>query len=77
MYNATSEETAKVKDSDGDGMPDWFEKQFALNPSDASDAGTKTLDSYGRYTNLEMYLHYLVREITSSQNNNGEYIKLN
>ena len=58
-------------------MPDWFEKQFALDSSDPSDAVTKTLDSYGRYTNLEMYLHYLVREITTSQNNNGEYIKLN
>ncbi len=77
VYKATSEETAKVKDSDGDGMPDWFEKQFALDASDASDAVAKTLDSYGRYTNLEMYLHYLVRKITASQNNNGEYIKLN
>ena len=77
VYNATSEEAAKVKDSDADGMPDWFEKQFALDSSDPSDAVTKTLDSYGRYTNLEMYLHYLVREITVLQNNNGEYIKLN
>ena len=76
-YNADSEETAKVKDSDGDGMPDWFEKEFGLDASKASDAAEKTLDQYGRYTNLEMYLHYLVREITASQNNNGEYIKLN
>lgn len=77
VYNATSEETAKVKDSDADGMPDWFEKEFGLDASKATDAAEKTLDQYGRYTNLEMYLHYLVREITSSQNNNGEYIKLN
>ena len=76
VYNATSEETAKVKDSDGDGMPDWFEKQFALNASDASDAGAKTLDSYGRYTNLEMYLHYLVRDIVTAQNNDGEYMNI-
>ena len=76
VYNATSEETAKVKDSDADGMPDWFEKEFGLDASKATDAAEKTLDQYGRYTNLEMYLHYLVREITSSQNNNGEYIKL-
>ena len=76
VYNATSEETAKVKDSDGDGMPDWFEKQFALDASDASDSSAKTLDSYGRYTNLEMYLHYLVRDIVTAQNNGGEYMNI-
>ena len=76
VYNATSEETAKVKDSDGDGMPDWFEKQFALDASDASDSSAKTLDSYGRYTNLEMYLHYLVRDIVAAQNNGGEYMNI-
>ena len=77
VYDASSDETAKVKDTDADGMPDWFEKEFGLDASKANDAAEKTLDQYGRYTNLEMYLHYLVREITSSQNNNGEYIKLN
>lgn len=76
VYNATSEETAKVKDSDGDGMPDWFEKQFALDASDSSDAVARTLDSYGRYTNIEMYLHYLVRDIVASQNDGGEYMNI-
>ena len=75
-YEATSKELADAKDSDSDGMPDWFEKQFALDASDASDAGAKTLDSYGRYTNLEMYLHYLVREIVASQNDGGEYMNI-
>lgn len=77
VYTATSEEMASVKDTDGDGMPDWFEKEFGLDSSKASDSAEKTLDQYERYTNLEMYLHYLVRDITASQNNNGEYIKLN
>ena len=75
-YEATSKELADAKDSDSDGMPDWFEKQFALDASDASDAGAKTLDSYGRYTNLEMYLHYLVRDIIASQNDDGEYMNI-
>lgn len=77
VYTATSEEMAAVKDTDGDGMPDWFEKEFGLDASKPSDSADRTLDSYGRYTNLEMYLHYLVKDITALQNKDGEYIKLN
>jgi len=75
-YEATSEELARVKDTDGDGMPDWFEKQFSLDPSKADDGTAMTLDPYGRYTNLEMYLHYLVRDIVQGQNAGGTYEKL-
>lgn len=63
-YGATADEIkAAATDSDGDGIPDWFETMAGLNKSNASDGNATTLDKYRRYTNLEMYLQYLVRGI--------------
>jgi hypothetical protein len=47
-------------DTDRDGMPDTWEKQHGLNPTDAND-GNKDLNGDG-YTNLEKYLNSLVGE---------------
>jgi len=55
-------------DSDNDGMPDVWETANGLNPNDASDAKTYTLDSKGYYTNLEVYANSLVENIMKSGN---------
>jgi hypothetical protein len=46
-------------DSDHDGMPDSWETEKGLNPDDPSD-GSGDLDGDG-YTNIEEYLHSLLR----------------
>ena len=43
-----------VADADHDGMPDWWEKKYGLNPNDPSDA-VKDANGDG-YTNIEKYL---------------------
>ena len=72
-YSATEAQISANLDSDGDGMPDAFEEKFGLKKDDASDGKQVWLDKNGRYTNLEMYLHYLVREIVSAQGSNADY----
>ncbi len=63
------------KDSDRDGMPDSFEQLAGLNPNEASDANGHAFDP--RYTNLEIYLHWLVQEITLQQVAGGTSAPLN
>ena len=47
--------TVAPKDSDGDGMPDDWERRYRLNPFDRSDAN---LDKDGDgYTSIEEYLN--------------------
>ncbi|MCD8312902.1 MAG: pectate lyase, partial [Bacteroidales bacterium] len=62
-------------DSDNDGMPDWFEEQFGLD-STKNDSTGYDLDKYGRYTNIEMYAHYLVKDIVKGQIASGTYTAL-
>ncbi len=75
-YSASAQELAAVKDTDGDGIPDAVEEAWGLDKGSASDGAAVSLDSKGRYTNLEMYLHYLVRDIVAGGNAGGTYVKL-
>ena len=59
-------------DSDGDGMADIWETANGLNPTDASDGKTYTLDPKGWYTNVEVYCNALVEEQVKAQNADAE-----
>ena len=67
----TLNSTAAPVDTDGDGMPDEWEKSNGLDPSDPSDG--KTIGTDG-YSNLENYLNSLVAEMTEAQNAGGELL---
>lgn len=59
-------------DTDGDGIPDVWEKANGLNPNKALDGSLKTLDKKGWYTNLEVYLNSLVEPIVKAQNSKAQ-----
>ena len=59
-------------DADNDGIPDAWETANGLNPNDATDALTYSLDSKGYYTNLEVYANSLVEDIMKQGNADAE-----
>lgn len=61
-----------ITDTDRDGMPDSWETLYGLNPNDASDANTYTLDSKRWYTNIEVYANSLVEADIKAQNANAQ-----
>lgn len=62
----------KAEDTDNDGIPDAWEKENGLNPNDASDASTFSLDPKGYYTNIEVYANSLVEGIVKAQRADAE-----
>ena len=63
-----------VTDTDGDGMPDWWEDSNGLNKNDASDGKAVASDGY---TNLEHYINGLVQDIMTRENEGGRQISGN
>lgn len=59
-------------DTDGDGMPDEWERLNGLDPNNAEDGSTYTLDPKGFYTNVEVYINQLVEDIMKNGNANAE-----
>lgn len=63
--------TAAPKDSDGDGMPDEWEKANGLDPENPDDGAVLTKDGY---TNLEHYINSLVEDIMTKGNEGGKML---
>ncbi len=60
----TLQQTAVLKDSDGDGMPDDWEVAQKLN---SALANSEAYDLSTGYTNIEVYLNSIVNSITANQ----------
>ena len=69
-YNLESNSRAADFDTDGDGMPDAWEKANGLDPN-TDDSAEYTLDKIGFYTNVEVYCNSLVEEIMKAGNTNA------
>lgn len=59
-------------DTDKDGIPDAWEITNGLDPNDATDALTYSVDSKEYYTNLEVYANSLVEDIMKQGNADAE-----
>lgn len=69
----SSENRPENYDTDGDGMPDEWETANGLNPNDANDANTFTVDTEkGWYTNVEVYMNSIVEDIMKGGNADAE-----
>lgn len=55
-------------DTDNDGIPDAWETANGLNPNNASDGNTYTLDPKGFYTNLEVFANALIEDLIKAEN---------
>lgn len=71
----TSVTEVNIKDTDGDGIPDYREEEYGLNPKKSADGKEKTVDKNGKYTNLEMYLNSLVHEIMKNGATGGSVVE--
>ncbi len=71
-YSLASTSHPAGYDTDNDGMPDAWETANGLNPNDASDANSYTLDSNGFYTNVEVFANALIEELIKAENEDAE-----
>ena len=68
----TLEDTGKWLDTDKDGIPDKWESANGMDPYNANDASTYTIDTKGWYTNIEVYCNSIVENIVKAENTDAE-----
>ena len=59
-------------DTDGDGIPNYWEIANGLDPNDPDDGKAYSIDTRGWYTNLEVYANSLVEQIMKDGNADAE-----
>lgn len=60
-----------VADTDGDGIPDYWEDANGLDKNNAADGNLTDAEGY---TNLERYMNSLVADIMAKENEGGKFL---
>lgn len=63
--------SVSVADTDGDGMPDYWEDANGLDKNNAADGNLTDAEGY---TNLERYMNSLVADIMAKENEGGKFL---
>ncbi len=67
-YTVPAETRDASFDTDKDGIPDAWETANGLDPNNAADARTSTLDPAAWYTNIEVYINSLTQTVMKAGN---------
>lgn len=69
--NLVTDTSISVADTDGDGMPDYWEDANGLDKNNAADGNLTDAEGY---TNLERYMNSLVADIMAKENEGGKFL---
>ncbi len=72
--NLATDTSMDITDTDGDGIPDWWEDANGLDKNDKEDGNRTNADGY---TNLELYMNSLVADIMQKGNEGGTLLEGN
>lgn len=69
--NLVTDTGISVTDTDGDGIPDYWEDANGLDKNNAADGNLTDAEGY---TNLERYMNSLVADIMAKENEGGKFL---